>query len=161
MSGIRVIALSLLFLQGCQSVRNHNAVEYFQVTSVIDGDTFRAVDSSGHNYKIRLIGIDAPESRKTGKKDIGYLGKESGIYLKELINGKRVKLVFDVQKYDQYKRILAYAYLEDGTFINAELIKSGFAAVMTIPPNVAHADEFIRLQRKARRQGKGIWQNTE
>jgi len=66
-----------------------------------------------------------------------------------------------VVKFDQYRRTLAYVILDDGNFVNAELIKGGYAVVLTIPPNVRHTDEFLRLQRKARRQDKGLWGGHE
>ncbi len=57
---------------------------------------------------------------------------------------------FDVQQFDKYGRILAYIYLEDGTFVNAWLVENGYAVVMTVPPNVKHQDLFLKLQREAR-----------
>lgn len=131
--------------------------EYFSVTKVIDGDTFWADDGSEKGVKVRLIGVDAPESRNAFKKVIGYYGKESKVYLTSLLNNKKVKLVYDVNRFDQYKRTLAYVYLEDGTFINADLVKNGYAMVMTVPPNVKYADDFIRLQHEARENNRGLW----
>ena len=66
-------------------------------------------------------------------------------------------LRYDVQQRDRYGRILAYVYLPDGTFVNAELVRRGFAQVMTIPPNVRHADLFVRLEREARTSRVGLW----
>jgi micrococcal nuclease len=74
-----------------------------------------------------------------------------------LIAGKKVRLEYDVSHFDRYQRTLAYVYLEDRTFVNAELVKNGFAMVMTIPPNVMFADEFVRLQHEARENGRGLW----
>lgn len=142
---------------GCQTVKNPQSAVWWQVTEVVDGDTFHALNSDGGHYKIRLIGLDAPETRKTGNKDIGYYGKESGNFLSEILNGKKVRLEYDITQKDRFGRTLAYVFLEDGTFVNAELIRQGYARVMTIPPNVRYADEFIRLQKKARRQNKGLW----
>jgi micrococcal nuclease len=150
--------LVFLILCSCQPVpTNPVTSDLLIVKEVVDGDTFWADDGTLHGLKIRLIGIDAPETRKSAKKDIGYYGRESSTYLENMLYGKKVRLVFDIERYDRFKRTLAYVYLEDGTFVNAELIRQGFAVVMTIPPNVKHADEFILLQRKARKQGKGLW----
>lgn len=77
--------------------------------------------------------------------------------MKQLLQGKRVRLVSDVDSLDQFGRTLAYVYLEDGTFVNAELIKGGYAVLMTIPPNVRFAEDFIALQREARRKNRGLW----
>jgi micrococcal nuclease len=141
----------------CRSGQYQQASQYIYVTKVIDGDTFWGNDAGLDEVRVRLLGIDAPESRKSEHKEVGYYGKESEDYLKALLSGKKVRLEYDVDKYDQYGRILAYVYLEDGTFVNAELIKNGYASVMTFPPNVKHADEFISLQRKARKNKAGMW----
>jgi micrococcal nuclease len=123
----------------------------------VDGDTFWIINSKGENEKIRLIGVDAPESRKSGKKEIGFYGKESKTYLEQILTGRKVRLEYDVSKYDRYKRTLAYVYLENGTFLNAHLIKNGYAAVMTVPPNVKYAEQFVQLQKEARDKKKGLW----
>lgn len=130
---------------------------FFLVTKVIDGDTFYCVDNKNIEYKIRLIGIDTPELRNYGKKKKGYYAIEAKEYLSGLIENKIVNLEFDVKKYDQYDRLLAYVYLEDGLFINAELVKNGFARIMTIQPNSKYSDIFYQLQLKARANKIGIW----
>jgi len=130
---------------------------YYDVKKVVDGDTFWIDDGSIKGIKIRLIGVDAPESRNTGTREKGYYGKESSDYLSSLIKGKKVRLEYDVGHFDRYGRTLAYVYLEDGTFVNADLVKTGYATVMTVPPNVKYADTFLKLERKARNQNKGLW----
>ncbi len=152
-----LFSISLLGIASCRSGQYQQATQYIYVTKVIDGDTFWGNDAGLDEVRVRLLGIDAPESRKSEHKEIGYYGKESEEYLKSLLTGKKVRLEYDVDKYDQYGRTLAYVFLDDGTFINAELIKRGFARVMTFPPNVKYADEFISLQRKARRSKAGMW----
>lgn len=138
--------------------RTENTVEeWFAVTRVVDGDTFWVDDGSEKGLKVRLIGIDAPEPRNTGTRPKGYFGAESTIYLQQLLKNKKVRLEYDVSRYDRYGRTLAYAYLEDGIFVNAELVKNGFATVMTVPPNVKHQDTFTELAAKARRQNRGLW----
>jgi micrococcal nuclease len=106
---------------------------------------------------VRLIGINAPESRNTGRTQVEYFGREAKGYLTKMIAGKSVRLVYDVGRLDRYGRTLAYAYLQDGTFINAEMIRQGYAQVMTIPPNVRYADLFVRLQAEARNNRRGLW----
>ncbi len=64
---------------------------------------------------------------------------------------------FDVEKRDQYGRILAYVYLQDGRMLNEEIVKSGYANVMTIPPNVKHEDRFRKVYREARENRRGLW----
>jgi micrococcal nuclease len=70
------------------------------------------------------------------------------------VSGKTVRLEFDVRRRDQYGRLLAYVYLEDGTFVNATLVEQGYGQVMTVPPNVRHQDLFLKLQREARETGR-------
>ena len=124
------------------------------VLRVVDGDTIWVCQP---DEKIRLIGIDAPETRNTGKKQVGYYGKEASDYLKARLKGKKVRLEYDVQRYDVYRRTLAYVYLEDGTMINAELVRLGYATVMTVAPNVKYAGKFILLQQEARKNKRGLW----
>jgi len=130
---------------------------YLSVTKIFDGDTFWVDNGTEKGLKIRFIGIDAPESRRMFNREIGYYGKEAKLYLTELLTDKKVRLVPDVDLLDQYGRTLSYVYLEDGAFVNAELIKNGYAVLMTVPPNVAFADYFAKLQSEARNNKKGIW----
>jgi micrococcal nuclease len=131
--------------------------QYLPVKRVVDGDTFWVDDGSVKGLKVRLIGVDAPESRNVFKKVIGYFGKESTQYLTSLIAGKKVRLEYDVDSLDQYGRTLAYVYLQNGTFVNAEFVKQGYAMVMTVPPNVKYAEKFVKLERRARNRNRGLW----
>ncbi|WP_199768712.1 thermonuclease family protein [Sphingobacterium sp. HMA12] len=126
------------------------------VTKVIDGDTFW-VNNGSEKFKVRFIGIDAPETRNSRGKLKGPYAKEAREYVQQLTENKWVKLELDVQKKDRYKRLLAYIYLLDGTFLNADLVKGGFAVVDTYPPNVKHTALFVKLQHEARESKKGVW----
>lgn len=148
------IALSLT---SCLNAGDDNDEEYFAVIRVVDGDTFWIDDSTEKGKKIRLIGIDAPEVKSTPRKQAGHYGKEARAYLAKLLSNEKVRLEYDVDHIDRYGRTLAYAYLRDGTFINAELVKRGYATVMTVPPNVKFSAEFVELQRKARENHRGLW----
>jgi micrococcal nuclease len=130
---------------------------FYPVTKVVDGDTFWIDIGNNNPLKIRLIGVDAPESRNTGNKVKAFYGKESSQYLTTLIGGKDVHLEYDIDRFDQYGRTLAYVYLKNGTFVNAELLKNGYAMVMTIPPNVKYADTFTKMAKKARLYKRGLW----
>lgn len=134
-----------------------NNSETYLVYKVVDGDTFYCTDQFNQELKIRLIGIDTPETRNRFKKKKGYYGEEAKDYLTSLILNKEVKLEFDVDKFDQYNRVLAYAYTLDNTFINAELVKNGFARIMTIQPNSKYSDLFYNLQTEARENKTGLW----
>ncbi len=137
--------------------KKENVSIHYRVTRVVDGDTFWASDGSPKDVKVRLIGLDAPETKKSERKEVGYYGKEAKDYLTTLLSGEKVRLVNDLDSLDRYGRTLAYVYLEDGTFVNAELIKNGYAIVLTIPPNVKYADLFLKLQTDARRYKRGLW----
>jgi len=151
-----LLLVLFLFLSAIPSPAQTDS-KWYQVSKIVDGDTFWIINAKGQEEKVRLIGVDAPESRKSGKKEIGYYGKESKAYVTQILTGKKVRLEYDVSKYDRYKRTLAYVYLENGTFLNAFLIKNGYASVMTVPPNVRHADLFVQLQKEARENKRGLW----
>lgn len=131
-----------------------------QVTKVIDGDTFWVADGS-EKYKVRFIGIDAPETRNSRWKQKGKLAAEAKAFVQKLTEGKSVRLELDVQHKDRYQRVLAYVYLADGTFLNAELLKVGYAVVDTYPPNVKYVELFTELQTEARNQKVGLWADRE
>ena len=124
---------------------------------MIDGNTYYCVENENVEYKIKLIIIDTPELKNKKKRKKGYYAIEAKEYLSNLIDNKIIKLEFDVDKYDQYNRLLAYVYLEDNTFINAKIIKNGFARIMTIQPNSKYSDIFYQLQLEARDKKIGIW----
>ena len=71
--------------------------------------------------------------------------------------GDTVKMEFDVEKRDKYSRLLGYVYLSDGKMLNEEIVKAGYANLMTIPPNVKYQDRFLKAYREARENRKGLW----
>lgn len=157
MNRILLLFLAVSFLAlSCASKRGGDE-RFLKVTKVVDGDTFWADDGSEKGVKVRLIGVDAPESRNVFKKKKGFYGEEAKAYLTNLFHHQKVRLEFDVDTLDRYGRTLAYAYLPDGTFVNADLVKNGYAMVMTVPPNVKHVEEFVELQKEARENKRGLW----
>lgn len=140
-----------------KSGKRNNESNYYRVTKIIDGDTFWIDDGSEKGVKVRLIGVDAPETRNTRNKEKSEYGIKAKEYITNLINDNSIRIEFDVDKYDRYGRILAYVYLKDGTFINATLIEHGYAMVMTVPPNVKYEQEFVELQKLAREENRGLW----
>jgi micrococcal nuclease len=151
-----ILSFSVLFYLP-QSSLAQQKTGLLQVSKLVDGDTFWVLDERGTEVKIRLIGINTPEARRTGRTEIEYYGKEASAYVANLVRGKRVRLEYDVSRYDRYKRTLAYVYLENGVFLNAHLVQEGYATVATYPPNVKYADYFTKLQREARTQRNGMW----
>ncbi|MHC1779605.1 MAG: thermonuclease family protein [Bacteroidales bacterium] len=140
-----------------ESEEQKKEYEYYKVIKVTDGDTFVIDDGSEKGARVRLIGVDTPESRKTGRKVVGYYGKEAKEFSTNFLLNKRVRIEYDVNKYDQYMRLLGYVYLEDGTFVNEYLVKNGYAMVMTVPPNVKFSELFLRCQQEAREKNLGLW----
>lgn len=132
--------------------------QWFTIKKFVDGDTFWIEDGSTKGLKIRFIGVDTPESRPLFGNPAEPYGKTAADYVEQRIgkNGK-VRLELDVDPLDRYGRTLAYIYLEDGTFLNQELVENGLAQVMTIAPNVKHVDSFLAAQKRAQAQKMGIW----
>jgi micrococcal nuclease len=129
------------------------SAEKARVQRVVDGDT--VVLSGGE--RVRYIGVDTPESVKPGTP-VQCFAKAASHENERLVAGERVRLRYDAERRDRYGRLLAYVYrARDGLFVNAELVRLGFATTLTIPPNVAHATEFRRLARSARARGRGLW----
>lgn len=128
-----------------------------EVVRVVDGDTIHVLLGDGTKEKVRYIGIDTPESVKPDTP-VECFAREASARNAELVEGERVELRTDVEERDRYGRLLAYVYrARDDLFVNAALVRDGYATQLTIPPNVAYADEFRRLAREAREAGRGLW----
>lgn len=130
-----------------------------RVVRVVDGDTVRVVIAGGSGEEaVRLIGIDTPETHGAGGLRECF-GKEAARRMAELLpKGTAVRLVRDVEARDRYERLLAYVYRsKDGLFVNLALAREGYAAPLTIPPNVAHSEAFVRAAAQARRESRGLW----
>lgn len=127
----------------------------YEVIRVVDGDTF-VINYNGVNERVRLIGIDTPESVHPDDEKNTEFGVKVSNYSKEMLTGKNVMIELDVQKRDQYGRLLAYIYL-DGQMYNKILLEKGFAKLATYPPNVKYVNEFIQIQKQARENGVGLW----
>jgi micrococcal nuclease len=125
-----------------------------KVLRVVDGDTIEA-DVDGKEEDVRYIGVDTPESVKPDTPVECYALKASH-FNEDLVDGRTVRLEYDAEQRDVYGRLLAYVYLDD-TFVNAELVKHGYATTLTIPPNTRFADLFARLEREASDDERGLW----
>jgi micrococcal nuclease len=124
------------------------------VARVVDGDTI--VLRGGE--RVRYIGMDTPESVKPGTP-VQCFAKAASHENARLVAGRRVRLRYDAERQDRYGRTLAYVYrASDGLFVNAELVRRGYARQLTIPPNVAHEALFRRLVDQAREHRRGLWQ---
>jgi micrococcal nuclease len=127
------------------------------VTEVVDGDTIKVL-IDGQTYSVRYIGIDTPET-KDPNQPIQYMGPEATAKNIELVMGEVVTLVKDVSETDQYDRLLRYVFVGDlsGTFVNHELVRSGYAASSTYPPDVACSEYFLEAEQEARENTLGLW----
>jgi len=130
----------------------------YQVVKVIDGDTI-TIDQDGTPTTIRLIGIDAPESSTTRTGSVECFGVEAREFARALMTGKRVSIATDPTQdtFDRYGRLLAYIYMEDGTFVNEHLIAEGYAHEYTYRDPYEHQASFRAAESDARTRGRGLW----
>lgn len=124
------------------------------VVRIVDGDTIH-VRLGERVERVRYIGVNTPEVHHPSKGEEPG-GRAAALVNRQLVGGRRVRLELDVQPRDRYGRLLAYVWVDD-TMVNAELVRRGFAQVMTVPPNVRHQPLFLKLQREAREAGRGLW----
>ena len=128
---------------------------------VIDGDTVDIdfADGSGSRIeRVRLIGIDTPETKKPDTPVQCY-GPEASAHTESLLPaGTPVVVLRDAEARDPYNRLLGYIVrFDDGLFVNRDIIANGFARPLSIEPNSTFATEFARLAAEARRQRVGLW----
>ena len=124
-----------------------------EVVSVTDGDTIE-VRLDGRAEDVRYIGIDTPEVDPS--IGVECFGAEASDLNRRLVGGRTVRLVFDDELRDRYGRLLAYVYAGP-RFVNAEIVRRGYARTLTIEPNSDRAPLFARLESEAGREGRGLW----
>ncbi|MDY6986731.1 MAG: thermonuclease family protein [Thermodesulfobacteriota bacterium] len=129
------------------------ASEWKRVTWVDDGDT--VVLSDG--VRVRYIGVNAPEVAHEGRPAERF-GPEARAFNGKLVFQKKVRLELDREEQDQYNRLLAYVFLEDGTFVNAELVRGGYAYCLFQRPNTKYDGQLLGLQKEAMKKRAGLWQ---
>jgi len=156
------LLLPLVALSGSQD-------NYYRVQRVVDGDTL--VLTNGE--RVRLIGVDTPEvheskklhrdAERTGRdiETIKALGKKASEFTRSLVDRKEIRLEYDqanahIKHKDRYERVLAFVYLRDGTFVNAEIIKQGYGFAYTRFP-FQYMEEFRKYEREAKENGRGLW----
>ena len=146
-TGLAAVALAVISLVG-------GGETTATLDDVTDGDTIRLTDGS----RVRLIGIDTPEVSGP-YTEAECFGREASEFLAKLLEpGDEVRLVFDDEHQDRYGRLLAYVYrASDGLFINAEIVRKGYARLDPVEPNTSHRALFARLARKAENKDRGLW----
>ncbi len=144
-------------IKAVESVSENPGEEQYEVIKVVDGDTIQIM-YNGKKERLRLIGIDTPESVHSDETKNTEEGRIASEYVKSFLEGKYVTLEFDVEERDQYDRLLAYVYL-DGEMVNKKIIRDGYASLETVPPNVKYVDEFTALLKEAKEAKRGLWAN--
>lgn len=140
--------------------------ERADVVRIVDGDTIvvdihevepgaGAGEAGVGEHKVRLLGIDTPESVRPGHP-VECFGRESTAALEALLAGAEVRLVKDVEERDGFDRLLRYVYIGD-ELANARMVANGYATAFTYPPNIRHSELFVQLQREAREGDRGLW----
>jgi len=143
------LSLILLLVLSCGETR---ASEWRTVRWVDDGDT--VVLSDG--VRVRYIGINAPEVAHEDRPAERF-GPEARAFNRNLVDQKKVRVELDRETHDQYKRLLAYVFLEDGRFVNAELVKGGYAFFVFRRPNAKYDQLLLGLQQEAMAKRVGLW----
>ena len=136
-------------------IAENSSEKLYEVLKVVDGDTIQ-IEFNGKKERVRLIGIDTPESVHPDETKNTENGKKASEYTKLLLEGKSVSLEFDVEERDKYGRLLAYVYL-DKEMINKKLLADGYAQLETVPPNVKYVDEFTTVLEEAKKEKRGLW----
>lgn len=128
-----------------------HAQPMYAVARVVDGDTVVLGDVG----TVRLIGVDTPETQDP-REPVQHFGVEAADFLRTLVVGRQVRIEYDAQRTDKYRRTLGYLYLEDGTFVNREIIRRGYGhAYLTYP--FRFAEDFRQAEREARETARGLW----
>jgi len=186
------VIIVILIIPGCLLlfIKHLNLSFPYRVKEVIDGDTIRL-----ENHKIiRYIGLDTPELREKIKDEWIYsprpFAEKAKSYNEKLVNGKVIKLKTDIQKIDNFGRILAYVYpvkedfndkntnsllsfwnkikiffnftnknYADDKMINVQILEKGYGVIYVCPPNLEHLEDFVKAQKKARKNKRGVWQS--
>jgi micrococcal nuclease len=113
----------------------------------------------GSEERIRLIGIDTPETVDP-RRPVQCFGERASDRTREIVAGRVVALEKDVSETDRYGRLLRYVWV-DGRMLNARLVEEGYASASRYPPDVKHAALFDALQAEAREAGRGLWRECE
>ena len=127
------------------------------VDYIVDGDTIDVV-IDGRVERVRLIGIDTPETKRPDT-EVECYGPEATAYITSLLPvGTPIRLERDTVNRDDFGRLLGYVYrADDGIFVNYEIVRQGFAQPLTIEPNTSHAELIVDASRAAEQSDLGLW----
>ena len=134
----------------------------FTVVKVVDGDTIdiNIPDGKYKTTRIRLIGVDTPETKKANSP-VMYFGPEAAEFTRSHALGKHVVVLLDTNSRprDRYGRLLAYIKLADGTILNEAIISEGYGYAYTVYKH-SFSNKYIQLQNQAKSAKRGLWKNV-
>jgi micrococcal nuclease len=150
----RIFRVVLFIIVTLVCVFQASADEFISVRRVYDGDTIE-LENGMH---VRYIGINAPEIAHQDKRG-ELFGPEALAFNEKIVLSRPVRIQGDQEASDQYGRRLAYVFLQDGTFVNQEMVRNGLAYVLYKFPDITYDAVFLKSQQEAMKAGKGMWKN--
>ena len=160
-----LLSLSTLLGSACAGLPGHSpapspsaSTDHATVVRVVDGDTVILSFAGGYPERVRLIGIDTPETVKPDTP-VQCWGPQASTHLKHLLPpGTQLRVSRDTVLRDKYGRLLLYLWrVSDGLFVNLEIGKDGWGRQLTIPPNTAHEADFGAAVGHAQAEHLGLW----
>ncbi len=159
MTRSRVVVVAILAAASLGGWRlgqaRHAATAEWTVVRVVDGDTIEVARGENDTDTVRLLGINTPETHHP-TKPVECFGPEAAAFTEEHLAGRSVQLEDDIEARDRYGRRLAYVVV-DGERFNDELLRGGYARLLVIEPNYAHARTMLSEELDAKRAGRGLW----
>jgi micrococcal nuclease len=147
-----------LLLSSCSNESLNASPNSATVKRVVDGDTIE-IAIGGKTERVRLIGVDTPET-KHPTKGVECYGPEASAYTEQLLpTGTALRVERDIEARDKYGRLLLYVYIADSNvFVNLDLVMNGYARPMVFEPNTAHKADFAQAATQAELRNVGLWQ---
>jgi micrococcal nuclease len=147
-----------LLLSSCSNESLNASPNSATVKRVVDGDTIE-IAIGGKTERVRLIGVDTPET-KHPTKGVECYGPEASAYTEQLLpTGTALRVERDIEARDKYGRLLLYVYTADSNvFVNLDLVMNGYARPMVFEPNTAHKADFAQAATQAELRNVGLWQ---
>ena len=144
--------LTLLITSTLAAIVVYGAEKRAQVRWVADGDTIVLTDGE----RVRYAAINAPEVAHNGEPGEPF-ADEARAFNQQLVLSRWLNLELAENSRDHYGRLLAYVFLEDGTFVNGELVQQGYAHLIRRQPRIPYWKRLLNLQRQALKEKKGLW----
>ncbi len=151
------------------SYNQESKLDKVKFVRTVDGDTIIVTDENGEDKRVRMIGIDTPESVAAEEERNNEYGVMASDYTKKLLeDSDTLYLEYDIDADDQYDRILAYVWLDDvddtfneenieNSMVNAIIVKNGYGVAKRYEPTVSHDDSLQALMKNAMDNETGLW----